>query len=205
MQEALALHQQVDLSHVTYTGNIPSRSAAARPPIPYVGQEPTGDGYIDIIVRTEEQWRTLLQVLDNPEWGENELFVDMASRSQYWDALEPLVQQETHRYSKEELFRKSQAYGVSAAPVNTVADAARAGHFQDRGSFAEFEHPAIGRVRCPGAPVRFGKDPSLRSRAGFWRIRRPAPLLGQHNREVYCGRLGYSHEELAQLYAARVI
>lgn len=197
LQEVLAMHLQVDLAHVTYAGNVPSRSAEAAPPIAYVGQQPTADGYIDYVVRTDEHWRKMLEVFGNPEWSKNELFADMRGRSQYWDALEPLIQQETRRFPKEQLFRESQERGVSAAAVNTVADAANAEHFQDRSSFAEFEHPVIGRVSCPGAPIRFGGD--------FWRIQRPAPLLGQHNREIYGQRLGYSDEDLITLYEARVI
>ena len=197
LQEALAMHLQVDMARVTYTGEVPSRSASAIPPVPYVGQQPTADGYIDYVVRTQEQWRRFLKVLGDPEWSENELFAEMRGRSEHWDALEPLIQQETHRFPKEQLFRESQAQGVSAAAVNTVADAAQAAHFQDRGSFAEFEHPVIGRVQCPGAPIGFGGD--------VWHIRRPAPLLGQHNREIYGGRLGYSDEELATLSGAGVV
>lgn len=197
LQEALAMHLQVDMARVTYADQVPSRSASAIPPVPYVGQQPAADGYIDYVVRTEEQWRNTLEVLGNPEWSENELFATMRSRSQYWDALEPLIQQETRRFPKEQLFRESQAKGISAAAVNTVADAAQAGHFEDRGSFAAFDHPVMGRARCPGPPVGFGGD--------FWRIRRPAPLLGQHNLDVYRHRLGYSDDELTALGEAGVI
>jgi crotonobetainyl-CoA:carnitine CoA-transferase CaiB-like acyl-CoA transferase len=196
LQEVLAMNQQVDIAWVTYGGRVPSRSATARPPIPYVGQQPAADGYVDVITRTEGQWRTFLDVLGNPEWAENELFKDMNSRSQYWDALEPLVQQETRRFGKQELFRKGQAAGVSTAAVNTVANAADSEHFAERGSFVEMEHPVLGRTRCPGPPARFAGD--------VWGMRRPAPLLGEHNREVYCDRLGYSERELVSLYEAGV-
>jgi len=197
MQEVLAMHLQLDVVWVTYGGQVPSRSVDAKPPIPYVAQQPAADGYIDFVVRTEGQWHKFLDVLDHPDWGANELFKDMRSRSQYWDALEPLVQQQTRRFKKQELFRRSQAHGVSAAAVNTVAEAAQAEHFADRGSFAEIDHPVIGRMRCPGAPVRFAGD--------AWRIRRPAPLLGEHNRAVFVERLGRSDEELAALREAGVV
>jgi crotonobetainyl-CoA:carnitine CoA-transferase CaiB-like acyl-CoA transferase len=196
LQEVLAMNQQVDIAWVTYGGRVPSRSATAKPPIPYVGQQPAADGYIDVITRTEGQWRTFLQVLGNPEWAQNELFADMNSRSQYWDALEPLIQQETRRFAKQELFRRGQAAGVSTAAVNTVADAADAEHFAERGSFVEMAHPVLGRTRCPGPPARF---------ADAWSLRRPAPMPGEHNREVFCDRLGYTTQELVTLRAAGVV
>jgi crotonobetainyl-CoA:carnitine CoA-transferase CaiB-like acyl-CoA transferase len=196
LQEALAMHLHLDLAWITFAGQPTSRTVGAQPAIAYVGQQPAADGHIDFVIRTEEQWRSFLEVLGHPDWAGNELFATMASRAQYWDALEPLVKEEISRWPKQELYRASQAKGVPAAPVNSVADAAQAGHFQDRGSFVGHDHSVIGRIRTPGAPIRFGVD--------AWRIRRPAPLLGEHNREVF-GRLGYSEGEIATLREAGVV
>jgi crotonobetainyl-CoA:carnitine CoA-transferase CaiB-like acyl-CoA transferase len=195
-QEVLAMHGHLELGWTNFAGQVPSRSASANPPIPYVGQQPAADGYIDVVVRTEEHWRKFLEVLGNPDWGENELFATMETRSRYWDALEPLIQQETRRFTKQELFERSQANGVSAAAVNTVADAARSEHFAERGVFVETAHPEIGRVRIPGPPIAFGTD--------VWRTGR-APLLGEHNDALLRGRLGLSAAELDALRAAGVI
>ena len=184
------MHLQVDCAHVAYSGVVPGRAARAQPPIPYVGQQPAADGYIDFVVRTEDHWRRLVDVFGNPDWSTNELFATMASRSQYWDALEPLIQQETRRFNKEELFRTSQAHGVSAAAVYSVADAAASEHFAERGCFVEHEHPAIGTLRTPGPPVRFGAEGA--------RIRRAAPRLGEHNNEVFA-RIGLTEEDLSVL------
>jgi crotonobetainyl-CoA:carnitine CoA-transferase CaiB-like acyl-CoA transferase len=196
LQEVLAMHLQVDCARVTYAGEVPRRDASAQPPIPYVGQQPVADGYVDFVVRTEEHWRRFVAVLGNPEWANNELFATMASRSQYWDALEPLIQQETKHFGKEDLFRKSQANGVSAAAVYTVEDAARSGHFADRGCFVEHEHPAIGRMRTPGPPVRLAGEQQA--------VRRPAPRLGEHNNEVFA-RLGLSDADVASLRAEGIV
>jgi crotonobetainyl-CoA:carnitine CoA-transferase CaiB-like acyl-CoA transferase len=197
LQDVLAMNQQVDIAWVTYGGRVPSRSTAAKPPIPYVGQQPAADGYIDVITRTEGQWRTFLDVLGSPEWATNELFADMNSRSQYWDALEPLIQQETRRFGKQDLFRRGQAAGVSTAAVNTVADAAETEHFAERGSFVEMEHAALGRTRCPGPPARFAGE--------AWALRRSAPSLGEHNGDVFCNRLSFTRQELVRLRAAGVV
>ena len=60
----------------------------------------------------------------------------------------------------------------------------------------DIEHPATGKLKCPGAPFRTNEMP--------WRVRRPAPLLGQHNKEVY-GELGYSRKDLVRLKETGVI
>jgi crotonobetainyl-CoA:carnitine CoA-transferase CaiB-like acyl-CoA transferase len=71
-------------------------------------------------------------------------------------------------------------------------------HLQDRGFFVDVEHPELGRTfMYPGAPAIYSKAP--------WRISRRAPLIGEHNTEIFCGELGVSREELAVLAESGVI
>ncbi len=62
--------------------------------------------------------------------------------------------------------------------------------FAARGYFVSVEHPAAGALRYPGVPVV--------TEGGWWRMTRPAPLLGQHTEEVLTG-LGYSQDKIAAL------
>jgi crotonobetainyl-CoA:carnitine CoA-transferase CaiB-like acyl-CoA transferase len=62
---------------------------------------------------------------------------------------------------------------------------------QARGFYTEVEHPVIGTIKMPGEMFRLPACP--------WRLRLPAPLLGQHNHEVYHGELGYAIQDLIQL------
>jgi crotonobetainyl-CoA:carnitine CoA-transferase CaiB-like acyl-CoA transferase len=50
-------------------------------------------------------------------------------------------------------------------------------HLRERQFFVELEQPGIGRLKLPGMPSRSGNS--------SWAIRRPAPRLGEHNREVF--------------------
>jgi crotonobetainyl-CoA:carnitine CoA-transferase CaiB-like acyl-CoA transferase len=81
--------------------------------------------------------------------------------------------------------------GATSAPAHTVQDL-----LETRGFFQEIEHPAAGRLTYPGPPFRLEAMP--------WQAAR-APLLGEHNEQVYCGELGLSHEELATLRASGVV
>ena len=55
----------------------------------------------------------------------------------------------------------------------------------------------IGKATLPGSPFKLTDSP--------WQLRSPAPLLGQHNEEVYCDRLGITKEELSRLGMAGII
>jgi crotonobetainyl-CoA:carnitine CoA-transferase CaiB-like acyl-CoA transferase len=80
------------------------------------------------------------------------------------------------------------------SPAEVLADAD--GHHASRRFFVDIAHPLAGTLRQPGAPIRAPAAP--------WRVAR-APLLGEHNAEVYCGELGMSGRDLARLVAAGVI
>ena len=63
-------------------------------------------------------------------------------------------------------------------------------HLNARGFFSELTHPIVGKLTYPGRPFTMSETP--------FQMTRPAPLLGQHNQEVY-EELGRSKEELAHM------
>jgi crotonobetainyl-CoA:carnitine CoA-transferase CaiB-like acyl-CoA transferase len=85
---------------------------------------------------------------------------------------------------------------VLCGPINTTEDLVNDPHWKARGFWEEIEHPVAGRLTYPGAPFRMAGSP--------WRVSRPAPLLGQHNAEVF-GEIGYSREDLIRLRESGVI
>jgi len=71
-------------------------------------------------------------------------------------------------------------------------------HWRDRGFFVEVEHPEFGRsYTYPGLPYIFSGTPG--------RVRRRAPLLGEHNYGVYVTELGISPEDLRELFETAAV
>jgi CoA:oxalate CoA-transferase len=155
------------------------------------------DGYIMITIVTEREWRSLIECMGNPSWALDEKFLSWVNRHWYADEINPRVQEWVRQFTKEELFHKLQAKGVAAVPVNTAEDLAKSAQLQERGFFAEINHPETGTLRYPTVAYQFTETP--------WSAVRPAPLLGQHNELVYCERLGFSKQQLARLAEAGVI
>ena len=81
--------------------------------------------------------------------------------------------------------------------VNNTRDLLESPHFNARGYFSEVDHPVMGKARYPGAPFRLTGSPAAPLR--------PAPMLGEANEEVLCGRLGYTREDLGRLRASAAI
>ena len=158
---------------------------------------PCKNGYIYNAFAQEKEWRHFLEVMGNPEWGDNELFKDCYSRSKYWDALRPLLLEWTMERTVDEIYRSSQERGAPIGPLYTAKEILTDRQMAARGFIVEIEHPESGNLKYPGVPYKFSEIvPELPV---------AAPLLGQHNEEIYCGRLGYTKHDLVKLGEAGVI
>ena len=96
-----------------------------------------------------------------------------------------------------EFFMGAQTRGLSVAIIYSPEEVFEDPHFVARGFQVEVEHPELGRsFKYPGAPYLFHGSP--------WNIARRAPLLGEHNAEIY-SELGVSAQELERLSSEGIV
>jgi crotonobetainyl-CoA:carnitine CoA-transferase CaiB-like acyl-CoA transferase len=195
VQEAVASILEMTFAFWPYVGMIASR--LGQKPIQPLEVMKCKDGYIFICCIEEHQWHSFVELMGRPEWAAEEIFSDRLKRAAHWDALRPLLEEWVGGQSVHELYRQALERKIPFAPVSTMGDLLSAEHLKARGFFVELAHPQAGRYRYPGAPVKYSATP--------WEIRRPAPLLGQHNREVFVGQLELTETELAELDKSGVI
>ena len=173
-QEALASILELTFEFWPYCGLVASR-LGAKPIQPLCFME-CRDGWIFICCVEEHQWRQFVEIMGSPEWAEMELFENRLARGANFDALQAFLQEWCAEQSVYDLYAKAQARRVPFAPVSTMGDLLASDHLRARGFFATVAHPEAGTVTMPGAPYRLSATP--------WELRRPAPTLGQHTREV---------------------
>jgi benzylsuccinate CoA-transferase BbsE subunit len=102
------------------------------------------------------------------------------------------------RHTKAELMEISLEKGVHLAPCLSAEEALRFPQFIERGFWTEVEHPELETtITYPGSYVKLTE-----SDCG---IRRRAPLIGEHNEEVYLNELGMSKDEMLALKRKHVI
>ena len=180
-----------------YTGEISPRAGGMGLRGYPAGVYPCQDGYIEI-AGGAAHWDRIVRMMGEPEplrdpkWTQPGAQTDPAL---YQEFLE-LFLAWTMSHPKREIWRLAQEARVLCAPLNPPADIYNDPHFNQRGFFAEVEHPAAGRHRMPGRPFVMSETP--------WQLRRPAPLLGEHTEEVL-GELGYTREEILILAQTGVI
>lgn len=176
-QEAIAAMLEMNLMHWTYAGRETSR-LGSRALGPWFISD-CADGKIFVLAVGEDQWERLVELMGNPDWAKEEIFKDRISRAQNMDALKALMNEWLSTWKVQDLYRAAQERRVPFAPINTMRQTYESEHLRTRKFFVPFEQPGVGRMTLPGRPSQYGKIQ--------WRLRRPAPRLGEHTGEVSTG------------------
>lgn len=161
------------------------------------GVYPCKDGFLLFAAGQERFFRRLCRamgredILQDPRWATAE------ERQYHKDEFEAEFIPWLLELTRQEAFTICQAGGVMMGPILSMEELPQDPQMIARKYFTEIEHPVAGRLTYPGAPFKMTETPS--------QVRMPAPLLGQHNEEIYCGRLGYTREDLMRLKAQGVV
>ena len=143
-----------------------------------------------------QQWERLLEVIGREDLKDDPRFASAQARSSHAAEVDELVSGWTRQHTKKEVM---EGLGQARVPAGAVFDTKELSddpHLRESGMFPLVRHPARGDFRMPGWPVRMSasKVPVV-----------AAPLLGEHNGEVFGELLGLAPEDLARLSAEGVI
>jgi crotonobetainyl-CoA:carnitine CoA-transferase CaiB-like acyl-CoA transferase len=148
------------------------------------------DGWINIGGANQANWERIADVLGHPEWREDPLFRTNSDRMTHRAELVDLMNAVLRTKTRAEWQAAFDNAGVPAGPVHTVGEALTHAQTLARGMVVELDHPEAGRTRALGCPIHFSATPA--------QVKRPAPLLGQHTRELL-QEFGYSDEQIDTL------
>jgi len=173
----------------------------ANEPDPFSGRGPGGlirakDGYIIINTLEPRQWEGLVEMMGRPEWTRAEWCQAPEQRTQRMEEIQRHVGQWAADRTRDEIYHAAQAHGTPAGPVRNVAEVIAWNQAREREFFRELHHPEVGTLEYPTASYRYSETD--------W-VGRAAPLLGEHNRELFGGALGYTSAQLSRFAQRGVI
>ena len=155
------------------------------------------DQWVSIAVRTEPEWQGLVEAMGSPRWAGEPIFASRYARLNHRRELDARLSEWTRERTPWEATELLQNHGVAAFPVLDAEGRLFSPHFQERGLYSDIEHPALGTEPIFNLMWQLSHTPPS--------IQRHAPLLGEHNREVFCGLLGMDEAELSRLEEEQVI
>jgi crotonobetainyl-CoA:carnitine CoA-transferase CaiB-like acyl-CoA transferase len=156
----------------------------------------TQDGWINLGGANQANWERIARVIGRPELAADPRFATNADRMRHRDELVALIAEPLRTRPSADWIAAFEAEGVPAGPVNRIGDMLADPQVAAREMVLEVDHPRAGRTRALGMPIKFSD-----ARAD---MTRPAPLLGQHSREVL-DQLGYAAAEVEALARAGAV
>ncbi|MDD5223025.1 MAG: CoA transferase [bacterium] len=184
MQEVLMSLGRVDLLRFPNEQGVMRRNLRG---VVVGGPMETADGFINLVAIQENQWQGLMKLMDNPEWGREEICREEMSRAWNADEINEKIQVWMKKHKREEIYHRGQALGVPLAPMYDAEGVVNSKQTAAREFMVEVEQPGIGKLRVPQPSYRFPENP--------WRLRRPAPRLGEHNRLLSEKKPGFQPED----------
>ena len=157
----------------------------------------TADGrYVVVAAQVDEAWLRLARLMGGEELAADTRFHDQESRNANREAALAFVREWTSARTASQCMAELDGAGVPGALVQNIEEVINDPQIIARNMIVEQEHPLLGTVKLPNLPYRFSDCDTTPSM--------PAPLLGQHNREV-ARELGFDPEEIERMNAEGVL
>jgi len=187
-QEAILALVRTNVASTIYHHSPWSR-VPERPPA--LGRLKCRDGYVVALIIEDRHWHAFVDLMGNPEWASGKEWDTLAYRAGHLMEIGARIEEWAAQQSKEDLHHRGAAKGFAIGSIYSAEEVMKYRQHLARGYFVEVDHPQAGRFRYAGWPYKMSASPPV--------VQRPAPLLGQHNQEVFEGLLGYSADEFVGL------
>jgi crotonobetainyl-CoA:carnitine CoA-transferase CaiB-like acyl-CoA transferase len=152
----------------------------------------TADGHICILPYTDRHWRDFFHIAGHPELADDPRLADAQTRSRHVAELYALIAECVRNGTTAFWLEKLKSADIPSGPVNPLGGLPADEHLAAVEMFPRTDHPTEGSIRIVRPPVRFGEADCA--------LRRPAPRLGEHSREIL-REAGFADDKIADLLA----
>jgi len=157
---------------------------------------PTADGWITVGAANQANWLRLIEVIEASELPGDPRFKENADRMDHLDELTEVLQPYFRRRTSADWLSQFEKAGLPAGPIYNMKEVLENEQTRARNMLTEVPHQTLGNTKTLGAPVKFSHTPA--------EVRRGAPVLGQHSREILA-EIGFSAEEIANMERDKVV
>jgi formyl-CoA transferase len=144
----------------------------------------------------EQTWHAVLKVMGRDDLIGDPRYQTPQDRVARREELNAIMAAYCQTRTKHQAMTEIASLGIPCGAVQDTVEVMQDAHLKARGMLAEVQHPVAGTFTMPGCPVRL-EDSPVRVSA--------APLLGEHNQEIYGQLLGYTAAQVQQLKAQGIV
>ena len=160
------------------------------------GTYPCKDGWVLVSAGDQHHWHRVCNALGKPDWLEDPRFTTRHERENNREIVHEAMRDLLVTMTMREAITHFTHHDITAAPVNTIAQAAQDPHPWERRAMVEVPDFLAGSIAVSGDYWHFSRTPTVVG---------TTPQVGEHNEEVLGGLLGLSNEEITSLYENNVV
>lgn len=180
------------------TGRVRERMGNTFTGVAPAEQFETADGqYIVIHAGSERTFERLCTTIGEPDLAKDPRIIGRGGRIKHMDELHGYIRRWVLTLTLDEALERLDEGGVPASPVYSIAHIFADPHFHARQNLLHVADPILGDLVQPGVTPKLSRTPGG--------VRTGAPLLGQHNEEVYRELLEIPKQEYQELRGQGVI
>ena len=177
-------------------GEVPGQAGNDHPYSTPMGVLKTADGYINIGVGGDGQWRALCKALERPDLAASPDYATLADRFRSRPKLMELLNSVFQKRSSAEWLERLEAVGVPAGPIYKMDEVFADPQVQHLGIAVPFGHPARGEIHIVGEPVELSRTPAS--------VVSMTPEPGEHSEQIL-RELGYADADIRRLRNAKIV
>ena len=150
----------------------------------------TKDGHINVGAPNQSNWERFANAIERSDLVTRNEFKDNASRLVNRESLERELELTLTTKNSSEWLEVLEKSGVPAGPILNISEVWNDPQVEARNMKVTLDHPTAGKITNIGLAAKLYSTPG--------RITKPAPLLGEHTREILVDA-GYSKKNIENL------
>lgn len=177
-------------------GEVPESTGNDHPTLSPYGLFTTADGSVNLAIGTQQQFATLCEILEVPEWISDPNFCTGRVRSIHRPELTERLERVLRRQSTAHWLELFRGNNIPAGPVNRMDEVFAEPQVVSLDMTQTIEHPDLGRVQVLRAPLRIDRMPLP--------VLRAAPTLGEHSTEIL-REFGFGEQQITDLQSRAIV
>ncbi len=193
------MYSCLDNAVVNYfaTGNITQRNGTRHQINTPFQSYRAKDGDVIFAINRDPAYQRFCKALGREDLAVDERFIKAEDRRKYTDEMEVEIEKTTTQYTVDEIEEIMLKHDIPFGRINDIAQVSADPHILHRGMVVEAQHPHCGPYKMAGNPLHFSSIEVVANR--------PAPMLGQHNEEVFARFFGMDKTQVEEFLAQQKI